>query len=268
MRYFNQWNGPVIIPAATFEGVELPEQHLNNTIIRPLNETVEVVIRNSNQIGLIQGFLTIPFLHSAPEPFADQTNPFPFIWNYFDIAQDQEVCEDKPWKFDGKSRDYQGIYFDRSYDSTYSTSGVGDAHTGLDYSVDLGKFVVHAAPESDVWYLPTEDDLRVHTMFTSYNNIFRNTYAHNSVQLVELRQPVLRGQIIAFTGNTGGIDGITGGYTPQLHFDVSWLSEGCDNYLDLYRSLVEPTGTGPYSGNAWSMWTVDNLPFFPSTMMN
>lgn len=272
MRHTSIWIRSVTIPAGNVKGTDIPEQNLNETRVALLKRGYSAVIGQENSTGLMQGYLTLPFIQSAPEPYSNQANPSPFVWNYYDIFHDQQICADKPYAHDGPSLDYRGLYTDRSNDATYSTAGAGDAHTGLDYSVPIGKFVAHGAPDSIVWYLPEEDELRVHTYTTVGGIKIRNTYGHNSVQLVKHGQKVRRGEIIALTGQSGGgIDILTGVMNPQLHFDLSIFAErddshiGCDNYTDPFRTIIDPPNIQPYSGNPVSMWTVDNLPFFPLT---
>ena len=84
-------------------------------------------------------------------------------------------------------------------------------------------------------------------------------------------QRVKRGQIIALSGNSGGID-LTGIYTPQLHFGSELIDPNTprDCYLnfDPFRSLVNAQEINPYSGSLRSHWTLDNSPIFPNVEIN
>ncbi len=49
-------------PAYEMNGVEVPEQHLNDTEMIPISNGVYIdQFKKENKIGLMQGFLTLPF---------------------------------------------------------------------------------------------------------------------------------------------------------------------------------------------------------------
>jgi len=58
MRYINDWKGPVVIPAYEMDGVQVPEQHLNDTNIIPIENGTFIKLGADNNVGLMQGFRT------------------------------------------------------------------------------------------------------------------------------------------------------------------------------------------------------------------
>jgi len=266
-RYINRFLGWVDIPAHEIGGVQVPAQHLPDTEIQPIEEPLSVALGGDEKldIGLMQGFLTLPFV----EP---QT-PNPFIFNYFDIIGLR--CFNGGFTYDD-SRDGVMLNYDGQYDEIGDpfphVVGVGDSHNGLDFPVPVSTFVVSASPTSQVFHLAVHDDgqLLVHTMFPDPERLglmYKNAYGHLGAQLVELDQIAYRGQIIALSGDTGA-NNIFPGYgsrrVPQLHFDLSrTTAERATCYIDPFRCEIE---LDPVPDNFWgseiSYWIVDNQPTF------
>ena len=257
-RYINKLLGWVDIAAYEMNGVSVAAQRLPDTEVQPMDQPLVV---NSSEglsfdVALMQGLLTLPFIRSQV--------PDPFIWNYFDVLNNQLVCESI--RRDGVSLSYDGTY-NQIGDPFVPVAGAGDAHTGLDYAVPVGKYVLHAAPTSVVFLIADEV---VHTMFPDPDDpgrMVKNTYSHLDRPLVELNQTVHRGQIVALSGDSGE-DNTFPGYgtrkVPQLHFDLSLTTpERCTQYLDPYRTTFAGPYPGGYSGSEVSYWTVDNSPRFP-----
>lgn len=95
-----------------------------------------------------------------------------------------------------------------------------DFHGGIDMSVSTGT-KVKATAEGKVL---TSSWIRGfgRTVIIRHNNRIKTLYAHNSRLLVETGQRVKRGQVIAYSGNTGRSTG------PHLHFAVLVNDEPVD----------------------------------------
>jgi len=94
--------------------------------------------------------------------------------------------------------------------------------------------------------------------FQNLSSTLQIENGHLSKQLVNDESNVYRGQIIAFSGNTG--DGIR--YN-QLHFGLGQKEpssgNNCIRYLDPFRTVIP----GKFQAASQGYWTVDNLPIFP-----
>jgi hypothetical protein len=250
-RYMNFWKSAVTIPTHEINGIQVPEQNLNDTDIIPIEKGLRLKVGDTSEIGLMQGFLTLPFVQSQV--------PDLYIMGYFDILNESTTCG-SPVSADGVALNYDGKYTEfGGGDPIKPRIGVGDGHEGIDYSVPLGSYIISASPKSKVWLLPRENngELRVHTLFQLGNDVFQNAYGHLQVQLVEMDEVVYRGQIIGISGKTGA--------SPyhQLHFDLSKSTpKQCNQYLDPFRAIFEDTHPDNYSGSYESFWTVDNNPQF------
>jgi len=288
MRYINHWKGPVTVPAYTKEvdaatmvrltiipgcdvdqvalvcklddvTLQVRDQHLNDTEIVPLEKGILIKGGLNNEIGLIDGFLTLPFV--------SEQVPDPFIWDYFDIIGKRLFDDAGKNTFqstqDGIMLNYNGFYHQIISPATQSSeltrlvqlSGVGDSHTGLDYLIPISNFVVSSAPTSSVWFLL--DEHTANLLFPVADENFETCYGHLTNLVVDLNQIIYRGQIIGISGNDGEIP------VPQLHFHhAKRTSEGW-YYLDEYRYIVD---LDPLPENFWgnpvSLWTSDNLPQF------
>jgi len=252
-RYINKWNGLVVIESYEMNGVMVPEQHLNDT--KDIEITKTLSVSDNTQIGLMQGFLTYPFvLEQYPEPF---------IWNYFDIIGNRffDNAEKNTYT---KSRDGNIISYDGKYhrEGGPTKSGVNDSHTGTDFTIPVGNWILSASPNSEVYYLHHGDDeeLRVSNSFTLSGINYSNSYGHLNAQLVERSQKVPRGGILGVSGNTGIY---AGGYE-ELHLDLSIMSNAGHKYIDIFRTIIEldPLPEN-YWGSEYSYWTVDNIPQYP-----
>ncbi len=263
-RYINYWKGAVNIPAYEMNGVQVPEQNLNDTSIIPIEKGIKVTTGAKNEIGLMQGFLTIPFLKSQV--------PEPYIWNYFDIIG-YRIFDDKGEHTffntqEGVILNYDGKYHAMStslYTGVIPKQGVSDSHTGLDYFVPIGNFIISAMPTSEVWYLPhtPDDEYRADIWFvdpTNSNNHYSTDYGHLSVQLIRMEQKIYRGQIIGLSGDSGKYSG----KFPQLHFHLEKRISTGWHYIDSFRYTVQfPDGLPKdFWGSDVSYWTVDNTPHF------
>jgi murein DD-endopeptidase MepM/ murein hydrolase activator NlpD len=249
MRYINDWKGPVVVPAYTKDvdaatmarlttipgcdidlaalvcklddtTLQVRDQHLNDTGIIPIGNGISIKLGEDNNVGLMQGFLTLPFVkEQVPEPYID---------SYFDIIGSRIFNDNISYAdtMDGIVLNYDGQYSIQNIPHLHIT-GVGDSHTGIDYFVPEGNWIISGAPTSRVWYLTGPDELRVNLMFQipeNPGNDYDNCYGHLAVQLVEMDQPIYRGQIVGLSGNTGIY--YPPPRPPMLHFHVGKAVEG------------------------------------------
>jgi len=289
MRYINHWKGPVTVPAYTREvdtatmakltliplcdadlevlvckldgdTLQVRDQYLNNTAIIPIGDGKSVISSETNEIGLMQGFLTLPFVKKQ--------EPDPFIVTYFDIVGYRIFDEKNTYTstLDEIMLSYDGNYFTEGVQHLRMVSA-GDSHTGLDYLVPFGNLLISGAPISKVWYLagPEPEELRINIMFQIPEKSlidYDNCYGHVAVQLVEMYQIIYRGQIVGLSGNSG--EYYPSPRPPMLHFHVGKSEVGGGwFYLDEYRYIVN---LNPLPENFWgnpvSLWSSDNLPQF------
>ena len=251
MRYINEWKRAIVIVAYEINGVQVPEQQLNDTSIFPLESGIIISLGKGYDVGLMQGFLTSPFMAK------DLSNIY--IWGYFDDANNYITCG-KPAKINGVAISYDGKYTkDGGGDPIHPSVGVGDAHGGYDFSSPIGTIIINTGSYGEVWLLPEDNELRLITNFPIGEEHFQNCFGHLLAQLVGL-EPVYRGQIIGVSDHTGD--------SPyhQLHFDLTKSvkvdSKNCNQYLDPFRSTIKEPFPLDFSGSDVSYWTVDNLPQF------
>jgi hypothetical protein len=293
MRYINDWKGPVTVPAYTKDvdaatmatltiipgcdadlaalvcklddaTLQLRDQHLNDTSIIPIGDGIVIAGGKQNEVGLMQGFLTLPFVQEQVSN--------PFIFDYFDIIGKRLFDDAGKTTFvnsqDGIMLNYNGKYNQAfspgTYNGTIPSPGVWDSHTGQDYLIPIGNFIVSGSPTSNVWYLANQDrELRVDIWFVNPDDtstFYSTDYGHLNIQLVNMDQKVFRGQIVGLSGNSGTY----GGGFPQLHFNFQESGQEGWKYIDMYRYTVV---LNPLPENFWgsnvSYWTSDNNPQFP-----
>jgi hypothetical protein len=266
MRYINEWKGSIVVEAYMMNNVEVPKQQLTNTNIIPIKNGVNIKFEKVNTIGLIQGFLTIPFISTQIRN--------PTILSYFDIVGNRLFDDNGKNTFftsqDGITLSYDGLMTKPEYwDSNGNvTIGVGDSHTGYDYLVPIGNYIISSGRTSENFNFCLGDkdcnyEIRINNWFIdpdNQNEHFGNCYGHLNAILINSNQTVYRGQIIGLSGNSG-YD--TNGRPPMLHFHLDKrVLEGW-KYFDPYRTIIK---TDPLPQNYWgsevSYWTVDNLPQF------
>jgi murein DD-endopeptidase MepM/ murein hydrolase activator NlpD len=293
MRYINEWIGPVTVPDYVIgvntstmnqlknipscdndvkaqvcksdeKTLRVREQRLNDTNVTSISNQTYTRKGEANQIGLLQGFLTLPF--------SKEQVPNPYIFNYFDIIG-KRVFDDvgKTTFFnsqDGVMLNFNGQYSHQFSPSNYNkiqpTQGVGDSHTGQDYLIPIGSYILSSSPTAEVWYLANQDgELRVDIQFRNPINqgyTYSTDYGHLTVQLVDMSQTVYRGQIVGLSGNTGTYSG----RFPQLHLNFQERISGGWKYIDMYRFtvLLDPKPID-FWGSDVSWWSSDNNPLFP-----
>ena len=296
MRYINNWKGAVVVKAYTVAAdpqtmarlttiprcdadlaalvckldeatLQLRDQYLNDTSIIPIANGTSIKSGADNNVGLMQGFLTLPFVSKQV--------PKPFIWGYFDILgnyfyddagkhtsqynQDGDILA-----YDGNKRNNEGDW--RKIALGELVSGVGDSHDGLDYALPIGNYILSGLSTAKVFGFssPTDPELRVNIWFedpTNPGEFIESGGTHMSVQLTMLDQTIYRGQIIGLSGDSGSYPP---GLAPQQdHFGLSNRVQGGWKSRDPYRTIIT---LSPLPNNYWgsdvSYWTSDNTPQF------
>ncbi|MHA1290641.1 MAG: M23 family metallopeptidase, partial [Candidatus Thorarchaeota archaeon] len=284
MRYINQWKRAVTVPeytkdvdVTTMASLEIVpicdkdaealvckededtlfvrDQYLNDTSIVPISEEYDLINERVNEIGLMQGFLTLPFMKEQVSK--------PFILSYFDIIGKRLFGDNFQYydSLDGVSLTYDGKYNREGVLSTTSlVTGIYDNHTGIDYvKLQRGHLVISGAPTSILFYAtsqPQETEIRVHTSFDNPISEDQNSsgYGHLDVRLVDVNQTIYRGQIIGLVGSTNMHPPV-----PTLHYDFEQMVSAGWKYLDIYRyiSANVDSSTENFWGNPVSMWTCE-----------
>jgi murein DD-endopeptidase MepM/ murein hydrolase activator NlpD len=101
-----------------------------------------------------------------------------------------------------------------------------EKHTGIDFAVKRGTSV--AATASGAVVFAGWDKIMGNLVMINHDNNIQTLYGHNDKLLVEKGQEVLKGDIIAFSGNTGRSS------APHLHYEIRKDGEPVDPspYLD------------------------------------
>ena len=267
MRYINKWKREVTVPAYEMNGVQVPEQHLNDTSIFKLSDGATLQPGSPNEIGLMQGFLTLPFV-------AEQV-PKPFIWNYFDIIGIRLFNNvTNYWNSqDGHILNYNGIYNKEGNPFRY-IAGVSDSHNGLDFVLPVNNFIVNTNSLSSIYEIEKNDDGENLLILKGEDKSIKdiaNDYGHLNAQLLAASTTsIYRGQIIALSGDTGTNNTFDDGgiirRTPQLHWDLARITQKGWHFIDPFRTIVNINET-PKDTTFWesniSYWTVDNMPIYP-----
>jgi len=286
MRYINQWKKAVTVPeytkdidVTTMTSLEIVpicdedaealvckqdedtllvrEQNLNDTSVVLISEEYDLINGRVNEIGLMQGFLTLPFDQ-------EQIGEIPFIFDYFDIIgyrifndqnTFQSTMDGQLLSYDGKANQGVDISLWGRLRNFEELSLVGDSHTGLDFLVKIGSVIISGAQTSSVWYTPIG---QINLMVYVGSNNYDNCYGHMAVSFLEINQEnIYRGQVIGLSGDEGNER------IPQLHFHVAEGTRDGWYYLDPFRCIVvlDPLPEN-FWGNPVSMWTCDNTPQF------
>ena len=258
MRYVNLWNGAVVIPAYEMNGVQVPEQHLNDTEVVPISSQLNTQRGVENEIGLMQGYLTAPFPLEYPA----------YILGYFDVDGRY------PWDRNGTSHNYLGETYNWTWGNPYSSvtsdvinkatlvfpgvTGTQDGHDALDIRLDLMTpvFAALGGTVQDIFSNGPEIKV-VHTINGEEYTTF---YGHLDTNNLILRrgQPVYRGQLIAFSSNVGDNNNLI----PILHFAL--VKTGLitideytgDTLIDPFRNI---SGVDYPLASEVSSFTVDNF---------
>jgi len=258
MRHINQWNRTVVFPSYEMNGIQVPEQHLNDTIEIPIENAIDIKAGTDINIGLMQGFLRSPF----PEGFPA------YIQGFFDIDGRY------PWDRNGTVHNYLGDTYNWADGNPFSSvdsdkinrsslifpgvSGTEDGHDGIDIRMNLLTPIVATIPGKVIkTYWENGQDILIDNFIGNVN--YRTFYGHLDKRVVVTpEQIVYPGQIIGFSSNTGeGNNGI-----PALHFSLIKIGiihvadYAGDTLIDPFRKVAE--GHFPLESDV-SYWIIDNL---------
>ena len=234
LRYINYWKGKVNIPAYEKNGIQVPEQNLNDTVVIPIDRGITVITGAKNEIGLMQGFLTLPFT----------CNTSYSVGSSYDLDSTE-----------GGARNWEGntkVIF-----APVANGGTLDQHDGIDYLAERGTTIISNAP-GIVTFVGKSSPLPGYSpalvVEITHINGYVTHFGHIDKQLVELGQSVSRGQRVAEVGSTG---------TSMVH--LHWSLRIISNRFP-HNPIVHPEKSmnfDPYqdlSNNTFTFWTKDNLP--------
>jgi hypothetical protein len=261
IKYINVLNKVMVIPAYEMNGAQVPEQHLSDTKITPIQNGFSTIVGTENQTGLTQGYIIFPLSAKDYEKL-EMIQGFdhdisPAVVDFLGSTSkclEYNVCQ-------SMSRKPGQIL-----------NGVGNDHTGIDYgyygSPDKYNMLIYAAMAGYIQERPTDggkqkNNIDILTFSgqnfgTSPKPLLNN--GHTATYLVDDGVYVYSGQIIAIMGNTGTAN-------PHLHFEIQygkrvnneWIGYSKDFYAQTVPDLV-------VSGfNDISVWTVYNLPIFSTS---
>lgn len=97
--------------------------------------------------------------------------------------------------------------------SPFGQSATGERNDGINIAADLGT-PIHAAAEGVVTYSGNELKGYGNLVLIKHEDGYVTAYAHAERTLVNRGDKVTKGQVIAFTGETGDVT------EPQLHFEI------------------------------------------------
>ena len=250
MRYINKWKREVVIPTYEMNGVQVPEQHLNETSILKLSDGSTLMPNSPNEIGLMQGLLTLPFT----------CNDFENISAITHFDRDPRTGE--VLNFKGETKAY--IQSDPGW-------GTWDTHNGTDFVVPSNTFEVastYGVMAND--FVNPDNSAKVarleNTNISDVEGYFLVLlYGHHSSALIKdipvtynggKGPRVYRGQIILLSGMTG---------TQGPHLHLTYAGNSLPGYPEGFEAL-DPFGAEyptESKQDQKSMWSVFNTPVCP-----
>lgn len=273
MRYINKWKREVAVPEYTkdidattmvqlmavpacdadlaaqvckkdADTLLVREQHLNDTSIFELGDGATLQPGSPNEIGLMQGFLTLPYSVEDKSSYK--------LENYVDLNP-----------LMGDVINYSGNT-QLMVNPHLEEGGTTDNHPGLDYRANMGNNVL-ASVNGTVGYVNTN---KVGIFYQNESKQVNN--GHMSLTFVGKAETVYRGMFISTIGSTNTNH-------PHNHFALYDLQiidkEGWPAVLDPYGDLVNQNDSClDYTGIIYEhqicvgrngYWTVYNFPIFP-----
>jgi murein DD-endopeptidase MepM/ murein hydrolase activator NlpD len=246
MRYINQWNKAVVIPAYEMNGVQVPEQHLNDTTVIPIGDGIFITVGADNNVGLMQGSFKGPF-------FSEDLSEI-YIWGYFDVLQSTDVCNGIGITPDGKVSSYDGRLTTEGglFNAVNPKVGVGDGHTGYDFRAPVGTKAINAGPAAVVMFADTHSDGEKFVIleYKLGSEDLASYYGHLSSFFVEQGDKILPGQIVGLTDHSGS--------SPyyQLHWDLAVFINGCTRYLPVFYSDISGINSTIAKRNDWTVFNL------------
>jgi len=256
LRYVNIWNKAVVVPAYEMNGIQIPEQHLNDTAIISIENGFSAKIGADNQTGLTQGYVLFPL---SKDDFTklemiqgfDQ-DPSPKV---VDFAGNTSKCN------------AYNICQIMSRRPGQALNGIGgNDHTGIDYGYyglpNKHNIFIYAAKAGYAQIRTENGNIDILEFLGqgfggSARPIINN--GHTAYSLVADGAYVYPGQIIGIMGNTGTAKNWT-----HLHFEVQYEKPVSNGHIgfskDFYAQVVQDFIIPGF--NDISVWTVYNLPVF------
>ena len=249
MKYISQWRKVATVPAYEMNGTKIPEQILNDTELLTITSSIELTTDTQSEIGLTQGYLTLPFSVS------DMPNPGG-SWNGFDI------CGTKVYVRDEVASNFLGMNYAGNPYLNPPTDGQLDSHSGLDFAVPEGTLIVASMSGTTISDYRRDGSGELFLDIDNSSMQRRIDNGHLGEWLVKNGTQVLRGQIIAKSGKSGSQNTYMGRFTPQLHWDIAAYGENL--YLNPFAILSKDM----YPKNckimeSKNLWAVYNTMVFP-----
>lgn len=200
---------------------------------------ISVINETRKDIGLMEGFLTLPFAHNVTckiDRMYDHALGHDILWwnGFHTCAPDDELC--------------------------YAVPPGTNEHPGIDYRIAEGTPILAAGPGVIQNVDTIDNSLLIRHTVEAYNlptdrrPIFTN-YAHLSKIIVQKGQFVKRGDTIGFSGST---------HTPypHLHFDLRSAPINLQHwaFIDPYEPIVEVPSGFWLSGDQLPQWTTEYHP--------
>lgn len=158
------------------------------------------------------------FTEEAQEVF---NNAYPLINNYVNKPTDGEIAQGET----NKDFTFEYLPVNGQITSEYGTrihpvTNKEETHTGIDIAVPEGT-EVKAIYDGVVEEVKDDETLGI-VAVVNHNNGFKTVYGHLSELKVSKGDKLIKGSVIALTGNTGISTG------PHLHFEVLFNEESVD----------------------------------------
>ena len=235
LRGIPMGNQQVRLSAVGFRYVSLSLEAFQSS-----EQTVAIVVSRDTQrdLGLMQGFLTLPFGQGTV--FTRPNSPFGFA-TVLDL-------DPRPGSAIAFLPDIEPV------SPAAEAPWVVDQHTGLDFCIQE-ETEIKAAMPGEVTHVG-QDAFCGLGFWICYGG-FANYYNHNSKILVKKGERVKRGQVIALSGNTGQSG------EPHLHFELTTCSTP-PRYFDggvAYDPFATENPNAPTKSLGY--WTMKNSPQYP-----
>ena len=229
-KYINLFHGNVTQVAYKYNGDVVEEQILWDSQFIPINSEFNFITVEILEIGLMEGFLTLPYKEKDKGDFE--------IYSYVDL---DERLGEYVRNFRGDTMLSAGFPFEPYI------NGTGPGHEGIDYLMETGTNVIAAGPGVVLRIGDFTDCSGALSVEILHANGLKTLYSHLSRIYVEKDQKINRGETIGLSGNSGKCS-----LGPHLHFGLL-STDGL--IIDPYRDEIDIDGSPGY-------WTVDNNPQF------
>ena len=111
-------------------------------------------------------------------------------------------------------------------------------HYGLDLAAPIGTPVFAVANGKVVHTAKNESGAGTNIRI-NHDDKYTSRYLHLRKIEIQKDQEVTKGQLIGYTGNSGGLSGANGGVDPHLHFETKSLTKGIFDPQKFYNVKIE-----------------------------